>query len=55
MLETQRSLINPDTETLLTSAAKQVCENQDFYEASLDIYGSFRDKYLTISEILKRV
>ena len=52
MLETQRSLINPDTETLLRSAAKQVSENQDFYEASPDIYGTFNDKYAKILDVL---
>ena len=55
MFETQRGIINPETEALLTSAAKAVSENQEFYEASFEIYGSFKDQYFKILQTLKNV
>lgn len=53
MLKIQRDLIHTETETLLISAAKGVAENQEFYEADFDIYGSFKEQYSKISDIVK--
>jgi hypothetical protein len=52
MLKTQRGLINPETERILISAARKIAENQEFYEADFEIYGSFKDAYLKISETI---
>ena len=45
MLKTQRNIIYPETEELLVSSAKQVSENQSFYDAPFDIYGDFKDVF----------
>lgn len=51
MLKTRREIINPETEALLVSAAKKVSDNQDFYDAGIDIYGSFQDQYSKIEDV----
>jgi len=48
MLKTQASIIESTTKEMLVSSAKFVSENQRTYDASFDIYGNFKDKYIEI-------
>jgi hypothetical protein len=52
LLKSNRPIMHPDTEQALVSAAKQVAERQEFYEADVAIYGYFADAYAEIQQLV---
>lgn len=48
MFKTRRNIISKDTESLLLFAAKQISQNQAYYDADVSIYGDFKDVYAVI-------
>lgn len=50
MLQTQHDMITKKTEQLLVEASDHVARNQLFYDADIDIYGSFSEIYSEIRQ-----
>jgi hypothetical protein len=54
LLKTNRAIISPHTERILVSAANQVAQRQEFYEANVAIYGCFADLNAEIQRLSER-
>ena len=54
ILEKRPEIIDPETKAKLMSAAEQVANNQDFYEASASIYKRFPEQLNRIRRLSRR-
>ena len=52
MLRTKASIIKNETRKLLINSARYVSENQEFYDATQEIYGCFKEKYAEIEKCI---
>ena len=52
ILKTNPKILNPETKDVLLNAASQISKNQKFYEADVDIYGSFSEVHLEIQKLV---
>jgi hypothetical protein len=51
MFETRREIVAPETGRLLADAAEYVAGRQEFYDAGVDMYGSFPDLHARIQRL----
>ena len=51
LLKSNRTIMTPETERTLLSAASTIAQRQDFYEADPDIYGTFTERYAEIEQL----